>query len=59
MVPLGVESGEPAKLDGVFHPAGSTLTIARTTRARWNVLGLDVAHGPGTSAFAAPFRWSG
>lgn len=59
LVPFGVESGEPAKLDGVFHPAGSTLTIARTHRARWNVLGLDAEHDTSTSGFAAPFAWSG
>lgn len=59
IVPFGAENGQPAKLDGVFHPAGSTLTVARTKRARWSVLGVDVEHGPRTSAFAAPFAWSG
>jgi len=59
VVPFGVQDGTPARLDGVFHPAGSTLTVARTTRARWSVLGLDVAHDAGTSGFAAPFSWSG
>ena len=59
LVPFGVEDGAPARLDGVFHPAGSTLTIARTTKARWKVLGLDIEHGSRTSAFAAPFAWSG
>jgi hypothetical protein len=59
IVPFGVEDGQPARLDGVFHPAGSTLTIARTRTARWNVLGLDVEHGSQTSGFAAPFSWSG
>ena len=59
LVPFGVEDGAPAKLDGVFHPAGSTLTIARTTRARWKAFGIDVEHGPRTSGFAAPFAWSG
>jgi len=59
IVPFGVEGGPPARLDGVFHPAGGTLTIARTQRARWNVLGLDVEHRAGTSGFAAPFSWSG
>ena len=59
LVPFGVEGGTPAKLDGVAHPAGSTLTIARTARARWNVFGIDVEHGPRTSGFAAPFAWSG
>src|SRR2546423_2097843 len=28
VVPFGVESGEPAQLTGIFHPAASTLTIA-------------------------------
>ncbi len=59
VVPFGVQNGKPARLDGVFHPAGGTLTIARTRRARWNVLGLDVEHVAGSSAFAAPFSWSG
>ena len=27
VVPFGVESGEPARLVGIFHPAGSQLTI--------------------------------
>lgn len=59
LVPFGVDNGEPARLDGVFHPAGSTLTIARTTKARWKVLGIDIEHGTRTSAFASPFAWSG
>src|SRR5437764_6786093 len=32
VVPFGVESGEPAKLVGVFHPAGPELTVSRATR---------------------------
>ncbi len=59
LVPFGVEDGTPAKLDGVSHPAGNTLTIARTTQARWKVFGIDVEHGPRTSGFAAPFAWLG
>lgn len=59
VVPFGVEDGAPAQLNGVFHPAGSTLTIARTTKARWKVLGLEIEHGSRTSGFAAPFAWSG
>lgn len=59
IVPFGVEDGTPARLDGVFHPAGATLTIARTTRARWDVFGLGREHGPRTSGFAAPFTWTG
>src|SRR4051812_22029178 len=32
VVPFGVESGEPARLTGIFHPAGSEVTIAHATR---------------------------
>src|SRR5207247_5493492 len=31
IVPYGVETGEPAKLTGIFHPAGPELTVARAT----------------------------
>src|ERR671922_500367 len=34
VVSFGVESGEPARLSGIFHPAGSELTIAKATRSR-------------------------
>jgi hypothetical protein len=37
VVPFGVESGEPARMSGIFHPAGSELTIAKATRARRRV----------------------
>ena len=58
VVPFGVESGEPARLDGVFHPAGSTLTIAKGKSSRINAFGLDFSN-EGKSAFSAPFAWSG
>lgn len=56
VVPFGVETGTPAKLVDVFHPANSELTVAKG-RSRVGVLGLawDIA---GTSGFAAPFAWS-
>jgi hypothetical protein len=34
VVSFGVETGEPARLSGIFHPAGSELTIAKATRSR-------------------------
>src|SRR5581483_1666100 len=33
VVPFGVETGEPAKVTGIFHPVGSELTISRATRS--------------------------
>jgi hypothetical protein len=59
VVPFGSESGEPARLEGVFHPAGSTLTIAKATdESRMSAFGIEPG-GPGRSGFSAPFAWSG
>ena len=41
VVPFGVESGEPARLVGIFHPAGSELTIAKATRSSINAFGIE------------------
>ena len=54
IVPFGVESGEPAKITGIFHPVGSELTIAKATRARVSAFGIDYE---GKAAFSAPFAW--
>ena len=58
VVPFGVESGEPAQLTGVFHPANSTLTIAKSHRRKISAFGMDFDN-TGRSAFSAPFSWSG
>lgn len=55
VVPFGVEDGTPVKLAGVFHPAGSELTIARATRSRINAFGIEY---DAKSAFSAPFAWA-
>jgi hypothetical protein len=54
VVPFGVESGEPAKLSGIFHPASSELTIARATRSNINAFGIayEGKSGFSTSKFA-------
>ena len=41
VVPVGVETGEPAKLTGIFHPAGSELTVAHATRSKINAFGIQ------------------
>ena len=59
VVPFGSESGEPAALTNVFHPAGSTLTIAKATEASGiSAFGVDVSNA-GKSGFSARFAWSG
>jgi hypothetical protein len=56
VVSFGVESGEPARLAGIFHPAGSELTIAKATRSRINAFGIEYE---GKSAFSSSkFSWA-
>jgi hypothetical protein len=58
IVPFGVDTGQPAQLTNVFHPAGSTLTIGRAERGKISAFGLDFDNS-GKSAFSAPFAWQG
>jgi hypothetical protein len=56
VVPFGVESGEPARLTGIFHPAGSELTVARTTSSSISAFGIEFE---GKSAFSTShFAWA-
>src|SRR6266571_2142180 len=54
-VPQGFS--EPTKVVGVFHPTGTTLTLARPTESRIKAFGMEF-HNSGKSAFSAPFSWS-
>jgi hypothetical protein len=56
IVPFGVESGEPARLVGIFHPAGSELTIARATRSSINAFGISYEGKAGYSR--SEFAWA-
>jgi hypothetical protein len=59
LVPFGVESGEPARLVGIFHPAGSELNLARAKSARIDAFGIDFSkNAPGTSGFSTEFSWA-
>jgi hypothetical protein len=56
VVPFGVESGEPAKITGIFHPAGAELNIARATRANVDAFGIKYE---GKSGFSrSQFAWA-
>jgi len=56
IVPFGVESGEPARLVGIFHPAGSELTVARATRSKIDAFGISYE---GKAAFSrSEFAWA-
>jgi hypothetical protein len=52
-----VETGRPARLFDVFHPANSELTVGKG-RSRVGVLGIEWSQD-GTSGFSASFAWSG
>ena len=55
-MPFGVETGEPAKITGIFHPAGSELTIAHATRSKINAFGIQYE---GKSGFSVDkFAWA-
>lgn len=56
VVPFGVESGEPARLVGIFHPAGSELTVAKATRSRINAFGIEYEGKSGFSS--SQFSWA-
>lgn len=56
IVPFGSQTGEPARLTGIFHPAGSELTISRATRSRINAFGVEYE---GKSGFSSSgFSWA-
>jgi hypothetical protein len=56
VVPFGVESGEPARVSGIFHPAGSELTISKATRSRINAFGIEYEAKAGFST--SRFAWA-
>ena len=56
IVGFGVESGEPAQLVGIFHPAGPDLTVAHATRSQIDAFGISYE---GKSAFSrSEFAWA-
>jgi hypothetical protein len=56
VVPFGVETGEPARLTGIFHPAGQELTIAHATRSKIDAFGIQYE---GNAAFSTSrFSWA-
>ena len=56
VVPFGVETGEPVRFQGMFHPAGSNLTIAEATRSRIDAFGISYEGKTGLST--SEFAWA-
>ena len=56
VVPFGAEADEPARITGIFHPAGSELTISRATRSKINAFGIQYEGRAGYST--SEFSWA-
>jgi len=58
VVPFGVENGEAVQFTRAFHPAASTLNVAKAGNSSLSAFGLDFDLA-GKSGFSADFAWSG
>ena len=56
IVPFGIETGEPVRFQGMFHPVGSDLTMAEATRTRINAFGISYEGKTGLSK--SEFSWA-
>jgi hypothetical protein len=56
VVPFGVETGEPIRFAGMFHPVGSDLTMAEAKRSRINAFGITYEGKSGLSK--SDFSWA-
>jgi hypothetical protein len=56
IVPFGVETGEPIRFSGMFHPVGSDLTIAEAKHSRINAFGIQYEGKTGLST--SGFSWA-
>ena len=55
IVPFGVETEEPVRFHGMFHPVGSDLVMAEATRTRINAFGISYEAKTGLST--SEFSW--
>jgi hypothetical protein len=55
IVPFGIETGEPARLTGVFHPVASELTAAEAKRSRISAFGIEYE---GKTGLSSRFSWA-
>jgi hypothetical protein len=56
IVPFGVETGEPVRLVGVFHPVSSEFNAAEAKRSSIDAFGISYEGKTGLSA--ADFAWA-
>ena len=56
IVPFGIETGEPVRLVGIFHPVASELTAAEAKRSKINAFGIEYEGKTGLST--SEFSWA-
>ena len=56
IVPFGVETGQPVRFDGMFHPVGSDLTMAEAKRSQIDAFGIQ--YGGKTGLSKSEFAWA-
>jgi hypothetical protein len=56
IVPFGVETGEPVRFDGMFHPVGTDLTMAEAKRSQISAFGIEYEGKTGLSK--SEFSWA-
>jgi hypothetical protein len=55
IVPFGIETGEPARLTGIFHPVASELTAAEAKRSKISAFGIEYE---GKTGLSSAFSWA-
>lgn len=55
IVPFGIETGEPVRLTGVFHPVAPELTAAEATRSQISAFGIEFE---GKTGLSSAFSWA-
>jgi hypothetical protein len=56
IVPFGVETGQPIRFDGMFHPVAPNLTIAEARRSKIDAFGISYEGKTGLST--SEFAWA-
>ena len=56
IVPFGVETGEPVRFNGMFHPVGPDLTMAEAKRSQ--IDGFGIAYEGKTGLSKSEFSWA-
>jgi hypothetical protein len=56
IVPFGVETGEPVRFSGMFHPVASDLTMAEAKRSKISAFGISFEGKTGLST--STFSWA-